>query len=179
MMPWIVAVLSVALSFLGGCASTATVAQREAGELREVDLMPTQAIEIAASVMATQGFDLRPVSASMVVGAMQVDARGRQIASTTAGATAGTVVGAAGGGPIGGLLAGLTVGLATSSGPREARLSVQAAPLDDGTSAVRATAVVNGRVRPDAPMLIEFWKRLEARTVVRPAGDRARAALPG
>lgn len=174
----IVIVSGLVLAALCGCASTPTAARRDAGELREVALAPGQAVELAASVLATQGFELRPVSAMVIVGSMQVDARGRQFASTTAGATAGTVVGAAGGGPIGGLLAGLTVGLATSSGPREARITVQAVELTDGASAVRATAVVDGRIRADWPRLAEFWKQMAARATVRAAGEPARAALP-
>lgn len=168
------------LLVLMGCGASA--AQRDAAELREIELPPDRALEAATGVLATQGYHLQAVNARLVSASAQQNDDGERVAGTAAGAAAGPVggaVSAAGAGPIGGILTSLSISLASGGrGKYDTQINVQVAEIDSTRTAMRATAVVNGRVNPRWKALGLFWRDLAQRCVVHPAGEGAKAALP-
>ncbi|CAG0981533.1 hypothetical protein PHYC_01792 [Phycisphaerales bacterium] len=176
--------LAAMLAFLGcvvsGCASAPS--ERDAAELREIDLAPEKAMEAAAAVLAVQGYQLHVINASLVSASAQQDRSGERVASVTAGAAAGPiggVVSAAGGGPVGGILTSLSIGLASGGrGRYETQLNIQTAAIGESRTAMRATAVVNGSVNPRWKALARFWEELSNRCGVGPATDLAKKAMP-
>ncbi|MDX2131761.1 MAG: hypothetical protein SFY69_06900 [Planctomycetota bacterium] len=167
-----------ALVLAGGWGCGPSRVARDAAELREVGLPSEEAMEAAAGVLATRGYQLQAVSPSLLSATLREDTSGSRAASTAAGAAAGGTAAAAGAGAIGGLFVGLGTSLFTHQGAKISQINVQTAPLDASTSAMRATAVVNGRVQPSWTPLREFWADMQARAPVGEATDRARAALP-
>jgi hypothetical protein len=172
---WVVGALGAVWWMVGCGVSTAS---RDRGELREVGLPAEEAMEAAAGVLGTQGYQLERVTPAILTAKVREDNAGARVASTATGAAVGGTAAAAGAGPVGSILLGLGSSMAINRGPREAHITVQVEPLDPAASAMRATAVVNGRITPGWKPLEQFWADLSERAPVGPPTDRARAALP-